>query len=659
MGGPKGNIKKKPQRIASTIEVNTEKVIDLFTDRQSFGPGNLPDIDMPRQEVKKDSKRTKALKKAKAQIQENMPPVYALGQEIIESSAYKQGEDGEEEALNDSPEMEDIKLKIEMVQSFLSNPMPPFAVKKKDEERYREELKNSSLAASLMYNKLAASLDEWLMKKDALTDYSEERFEMISRLKEQILDEEARFEQSLLDYREMMTGSREAKAGKEATWADMLRHERAEKIDLDAEKIKTKDEGNGTSKVLKFKRNGKTYFFKAEENIDTGSFDDIMAAAADKSELPKAIFDGYKKAVNELDSTSKGNNDTYLKIVEVFDYCRSDACDYIKKDASPLHKFVKELSKAQRKQFSLFFVDAFKTYNLKRVAELGAKIQPGRNISRRNVATSRLAKLLGIEELIAESRTVVIKHNGKRVRGNIMDKAEGGDDYAVKEENAMYTDEVEDQLICLQFFDLICGQTDRNYGNFLLETNGASAFGGNNMIKKIKAIDNDLAFGNLSFQAAAKGQVRLRPLRSDMIKLIPPKFKKAILALDPGFAKLILRDLLKADELDYLEERLRGLQAFIRKTDASDEEDIKKKIEQGENEAELRDRKLNRLKFIRKVLGEPAKNPADRHRKQSAAGMEEATLFSGFFTYTPRGYENLIRARKEEIEKEAKKGKKK
>ena len=624
----------------STIEVQAKKTEELTRNANSMEAA-APDVNIQGSR-ERDSQKTRTLKKAKINIMENMPPVYAMKGDI-----FDEVELAEDKEPRESVEMKDIRLKIGRVQEFLSAPMPPLSAEPRDEEKYREELKASCQSAGLLYSDLVASLEEWLGKKEALEDYSRERYEVIRLMKEQIQGEAERFEASLTDYREMMTGSPEALEAKEVTWADMLRHERAEQIDFDAEKIKTSSEGAGTSDIIKFERQGKTYYFKAEENMATGSFSELAHKTAVEQDLDGKLFEGFSRAVNDTIRSEQGVR-LWENMRDIFNYMRADVTHLLDKKASPLNAFIRSIPKLHRPQFKQFFLEAYKKENCRSIAGESAQIKEGRNLSRRNVATSRLAKLLGIEDLIAASRTVVIKKDGRRIRGNVMDQAKGQEEGAIKRIKSTYSEEAEDQLICLQYFDLICGQIDRHYGNFLLDTEDKTE-GGAKTINGICAIDNDMSFGNMDFKTAAKGVNRLRRLRQDMVKLMPEKFKSSVMALEPSIASLLLRDLLEPDELKSLEDRIKGLQEYIQKADALDEAEIQKKLEAGESEAELRDRKLAKLKFMVKISKEPAKKIRDQYRVQSAAGMEKATLFSGYFTATEKEYLDRIEQRRAEL----------
>ncbi len=187
-----------------------------------------------------------------------MPPVYLVGQDILDSRKTLEADDND--LVEDSEEMKDVKNKIKMLQAYLNYTMPPFALTQKDEEVNKKFLDDVKLAISMIYNKLISSMDAYLEKGEALSDYTKERADLISTLRTQILEEEALFAQSLTDYRQSMIGSDLAKTGECRTWAEMLRFQRSVKIDLDSIEEEGEEVGAVTSEVLKFKRDGKTFY---------------------------------------------------------------------------------------------------------------------------------------------------------------------------------------------------------------------------------------------------------------------------------------------------------------------------------------------------------------------------------------------------------------
>ncbi|MCR4908834.1 MAG: hypothetical protein K5985_08380 [Lachnospiraceae bacterium] len=510
-------------------------------------------VDISSIEKKAAEGKTLFLRESEEAMQENMPPVYLVGQDILDSR--KALGDDDNDLVEDSEEMKDVKNKIMMIQAYLNNPMPPFAMTPKDESSYKKELDAVNLAISMMYNKLVASMDAWLGKGKGLSDYTKERFELIEKLKNQVLEEESLFAQSMVDYRQSMIGSNLAKTGKSQTWADMLRFQRALKIDLDELEKQPEEVGAGTSEVLKIKRDGKTLYFKPEDATYSGTIEEMITDTAVEhfqNVMTRQEVNAFKDAVTEeLDNYEE--DDFYDHFYNLF--VKDDLYSKLKKDSEiPLEAFLANVPKKRRKIVGDCFKLVFKTYNQLVMSSVSAKITPGSNLTRRNVATSRLASIMGIGDMFAESRTAVIKKNGQIISGNLMEDAGGLNINEALSKSLKYSKEAEDQLLILPVFDLLCGQVDRHWGNFMY-IKGASG-----EIKGIKCIDNDMAFGNLNYATAMEIRTQLRKPSRESLHALPPKFKKALLAMDGTFFRLMLRDLLNPDELDNLEDRLKKLQ---------------------------------------------------------------------------------------------------
>lgn len=132
------------------------------------------------------------------------------------------------------------------------------------------------------------------------------------------------------------------------------------------------------------------------------------------------------------------------------------------------------------------------------------------NQTNRNVATSRVANLLGIGGIVEQSSTVKIreKGSGQVTKGNLMTLAKGDQGAAVaggkiyegmrRMDNIqermnwagkLFAPTVQKELCSLQVLDYICGQTDRHANNFFLEKDSSGSYA------HVHGIDNDMSFG--------------------------------------------------------------------------------------------------------------------------------------------------------------------
>ena len=199
------------------------------------------------------------------------------------------------------------------------------------------------------------------------------------------------------------------------------------------------------------------------------------------------------------------------------------------------------------------------------------------NMSRRNVATSRIAELLGLENLVAKSRTVDIldQATGQTIRGNLMDQAEGKE--YKKVENAITENKITSgfirDLTNLQVLDILCGQVDRHRENmmYITEKHITENKDEVEVVTGVQGIDNDGAFGTNTDVASAKN-----PYRKDLRVFDPETLEMIIPFMDDGLAtrieqltsstiRYVLKDLLTDEEIEAIGRRLDLLQKGIKK----------------------------------------------------------------------------------------------
>jgi hypothetical protein len=211
----------------------------------------------------------------------------------------------------------------------------------------------------------------------------------------------------------------------------------------------------------------------------------------------------------------------------------------------------------EKKMIRDFVVELGTKYNATIIAEMDAGIKAGSNLSRRNVATSRLAAMLGISDMVATSRLAAVKHKGELMEGNVMEEAEDTSDKDITK--CTYSMDAVSQLAKLQLFDLVCGQIDRKYGNYTNITRKGK-------ITQIIAIDNDLSFGDLSYDDLIMSRMEPRVLSYQNLAFFPAEFMNKIAGLNPDELRLNLMDLLTKEEIDAVYERIKQLQVAFRES---------------------------------------------------------------------------------------------
>jgi len=209
------------------------------------------------------------------------------------------------------------------------------------------------------------------------------------------------------------------------------------------------------------------------------------------------------------------------------------------------------------------------------------------NITNRNVATSRMAGLLGLSDLIAESKTVNVKDKktGQTFKGNMMALAKGNagetESFAIRDQilqfksleerekkvQAAFAPAVQKQLTSLQVLDYICGQNDRHSNNFFLDKDK------DGKLAKVTGIDNDQSFSTGIDFAKRIGDAgfnsdRMRPVVGKNKELVIPYMDKQlasnILNLKPDVVRFALQDLLAPKYVENTIERLKMVQEAIR-----------------------------------------------------------------------------------------------
>ena len=212
------------------------------------------------------------------------------------------------------------------------------------------------------------------------------------------------------------------------------------------------------------------------------------------------------------------------------------------------------------------------------------------NMTRRNVATSRMAALLGVGSLVAKSETAEIydEATGSTIRGNLMEQARGqmsGNDITAKAKEDKKTitfsstkerpdvllnstGNFQRDLCSLQVFDNICGQIDRHGGNFLVTQNEQGE------LSDLQGIDNDGAFGLNENGAFINGQGNTRNaynIETGEMELpfLDRAFAERINAVDPEMIKYALKDLLTEREIAAVITRLNSVKKAISTMDES------------------------------------------------------------------------------------------
>ncbi len=542
------------------------------------------------------------------EIQEHMPPKllsFTNTREYILKGFYTfKTSSGKEKRATRSPSKSYMKPVVDALadlDSFLAGDIPKTAEGKVD-------VKALDNASSYFLDTLKMC-DKYLVKrKNPWTDEGKARYAMVSDLREKVAQESVRFSERLSDLKKNPDAMPE-----DGKWISILADIRTEKYEHGKDGVTISSDGGGTSDVIVIEKNGVTQYVKENENVPSGSPKDYIVSEMSRLKGEKKkhkgddvyyydnCFQTLRTLVNEIvDKCDNNVNQMIRNLVfymqnndlegtpeEVNDYLRrnfsgiktnqsvmKERYDGQKKEAedllgkmqklrddnkedSPeyieLDKKRKELLRKMEQSDYLYLGRTFaklkKDYTMRSLAMNNAQIADGENLTKRNVATKRMADMLKLSNLVVNTKNVELTVDGKTIKGISMEKAEGISQrelqYKAEDEGktVTYSMNAYKQIMALQVLDVICGQVDRHTSNFLCDYKTDDA--GNYVIEKITAIDNDLSFGNLTFEQLNQ----LSDMGGTPCKSIASQEQFNIPALDHETAQNILS--IKPEELDY------------------------------------------------------------------------------------------------------------
>jgi len=591
--------------------------------------GFILDLDKDEQEEIKKEEGTDLLRESLTDFEDNDELVFEEKKKVKLKDKRKEKETGfgdlelntlitsdELTPLHGTRQFAAIKNNIQAIQAMLSGNMPPVVVFDEEgnrdrvaEANAREETDGSCLAIVMLYNRLDSSLDDLLGKyKNAYVDLAK----MLTEFRERCKAESESFREKTMEYRELV-GNDPEMATKKFTWLDVLRFNRGVFYDLDNDKsITYKTDGAGASTVYVItrkvpiteenKKGEETVYFRKKDSVPSPDEDALFNEVMSHYSLVGKTKDFVDKSMRQLFKNSSRAD--LLKIIKTYKQRKKgpealgreiastvknrktgSLFDIPKEDYSELGKLLYELRDAVAKRCM--------AHDMK----CSAKIDCGRNLSDRNVATSRTATLLGVQDMICDSRTATIMMDGKVIEGNLMENTGG---VPTDENDFSYSSHAISQLFTLSVFDFICGQTDRHYGNFHGIMDGDQIMG-------IKCLDNDMAFGKIKPKHVQDLYNRLHPITANSILGLPVSVINRIMALEPAYLTQTLGDILNSEEIRYMADRLNSVKNAIKQV-ADDERDMiydskTNKVSFKGNLADEQLRQYKTLKSLRNTYG--------------------------------------------------------
>lgn len=463
-----------------------------------------------------------------------------------------------------------VSNSIQALQAMLTNQMPPIKldedgnVDKGAETKAREEIDATCIAVSMMYNRLIGPIKALTDKYGAA--YSEASA-MLKELGEQCKKEGEAFKEKTLEFRKLAAADPEMRT-RPLTWIDALRFNRGEYYDLDANKdFEVQKAGSRASEIMVIvpknagdpaQQEKEKVYFRKKDVVPPRDQNLIIDQAMEDVKLDEKIKEYFRVNLKRVFNT-KGDvasnffnkmtelNDQKVSNIEMGAIMYRALSQIVNKRVNLKNEDAEEVG---RMFYSVRMIMA-KSLMANRMS-VSARIDEGRNLSDRNVATSRFATMLGVQDMIADSRTATVKLNGQLIQGNLMENA-GGRHTAC---GAKYSSKAISQIFMLQVFDYICGQTDRHFNNFqgIVE---------NGEIKSIIAIDNDMSFGNIKPEQLTGYYNRIKPLTVQGIMGLPLSFVNRLMAMDKTYMTQALGDILNAKEIDAAYARLSAVKEYI------------------------------------------------------------------------------------------------
>ena len=416
-----------------------------------------------------------------------------------------------------------VKTAMQDLTNILQAPIPKVPEEKVAFREKMKQLENS-------YTMLITACNTYIeAHPHPRTTAAKERLRMIKGTLSMASKEQAELEQAL----KQLLGQALQTGEQNLVWGNVLGIIRGLSFNL-KDNMKLEHTGGATSDVTVLKTSkDKKYFYKSDEKLQSPR--DAIAEEYKnlKNEEEKKILEQILPLLDHQIDRKKDNrhpkihlNINYAKIDYLFAIPEKSSESPFrialqKKDTRQAHNMLKEFfMKLKKTEMPDLKLDINNQRTWKFLNEILLKydrlksrfdacayagIESENSLSDRNVASSRMATLLGVPSLIVATNKATLHENGKTIengKGIVMSQAKGKSHYdlqqkAKKSNKRVYLNtEAMRQFSCLQLLDTICGQIDRHGGNRFVSYIEED---GNFIITGIQGIDNDLCFGDLHY----------------------------------------------------------------------------------------------------------------------------------------------------------------
>ncbi|MCD8082163.1 MAG: hypothetical protein LUE86_01225 [Clostridiales bacterium] len=349
-------------------------------------------------------------------------------------------------------------------------------------------------------------------------------------------------------------------AGSKTKWSEVLADHRANEIDVTGKELSTVGAGSSSRSVVPLGNNRKGFFTKDQALLSDDDYLKERIRTAGSENIKMA----YENILAErddlailLDNAQSARSGSKSAVENMGILCDENLKKKIKWNEMNLgdkQKFLNEL-----KEFA-------KSKDASKMLQEEAGIETGGNLPARNVASSRLASLLGQDTLLAKADLVCLRNGNELQKGVMMEEAKGLD-YSAKEQHMETFGKVTDysdprlqiQITSLEVIDYLAGQVDRHTGNMFYQFEEDKM--GNQKLIGIQGIDNDAAFGNLDPENATNKPGTLVGLKD--ITMVDINLMARIQVTNQASLEYIFGDILRPSEIEALGKRFEQVKEHL------------------------------------------------------------------------------------------------
>lgn len=439
------------------------------------------------------------------------------------------------------------------------------------------------------FDTLIKLCDEYIKThEDPKSIFGKNRKELVDKLRGIAQADKAKLESQTADFKSL-----NADQQSQTSFLAMLRSARTVHLHTDDfEQMRdSKATGGQASDVMKLNVNGDnvrgvrdgekaTHYFKFEDeiNIDRAEWVEGTWGNMELQFNASTVIDNVLKRYPDVSSEDE-------KIIKQWAVTNTTGAE--KQEKLPLDKLS---PKGREILISVNSLMSGAKTSLEQLAFLELTKKTGTiNMSNRNVATSRLAELFGVGNLVAKSENVEITdNNNRKFTGNLMESAIAGRDARGlgMELNAGKSESLVDEAskgegyqieigatgafqrdMCnLQILDCICGQVDRHSGNIIVSQDENGDLAG------LQGIDNDAAFGLNEDNSFATADIKHnrsvinRETGELNLPYVDDEMARRIESISPSALEYVLKDLLAKDEINACIIRFNKIKQVIQKT---------------------------------------------------------------------------------------------